>query len=91
MEACNLHFADFGGGGCWFVNNIRKRPTKYTMQNELPKLGLKLKYFLEPAMFCHLAVLLYLQRQGKRPKVHAKQKGFKNFFSGVIYGRKKYS
>jgi hypothetical protein len=23
---------------------------------------------------------LYLQRQGKRPKVHAKQKGFKNFF-----------
>ena len=22
----------------------------------------------------------FLQRQGKRPKVHAKQKGFKNFF-----------
>ena len=24
---------------------------------------------------------LHLQRQGKRPKVHVKQKGFKNFFS----------
>ena len=24
---------------------------------------------------------LHLQRQGKRPKVHAKQKGFKNFFT----------
>ena len=24
---------------------------------------------------------LHLQRQGKRPKVHGKQKGFKNFFS----------
>jgi hypothetical protein len=37
---------------------------------------IKVKNFLEPAMFCRLAVL----RQGKRPKVHAKQKGFKNFF-----------
>ena len=36
----------------------------------------RLKKFLEPAMFCHLAV----ERQCKRPKVHAKQKGFKNFF-----------
>ena len=34
----------------------------------------KVKKFLEPAMFCHLAVLI---RQGKRPEVHAKQKGFK--------------
>ena len=37
-------------------------------------------------MFCHLAVLIqlcgeHLQRRGKGPKVHAKQKGFKNFFS----------
>ena len=28
-------------------------------------------------MFQHF---LHLQRQGKRPKVHAKQKGFKNLF-----------
>ena len=28
---------------------------------------------------------LHLQRQGKRPKVHAKQKGFKNFFSCHIF------
>ena len=33
------------------------------------------------AMFCHLAVLIKLcGRQGKRSKVYAKQKGFKNFF-----------
>ena len=38
------------------------------------------KNFLEPAMFCHLAVLIQLW-QGKGPKVHAKQKGFQNFFS----------
>ena len=46
-----------------------------------------LKNFLEPAMFCHLAVLIYLcgERQGKRPKVNANQKGSKNFFStGII-------
>ena len=45
----------------------------------------RLNNFLEPAMFCHLAVLIYLcgeltQRQGKRPNVYAKQKEFKNFF-----------
>ena len=33
-----------------------------------------------PFSCTHLA-LWSLQRQGKRPKVHAKQKGFKNFFS----------
>ena len=32
-----------------------------------------------PFSCTHLA--LWIQRQGKRPKVHAKQKGFKNFFS----------
>ena len=32
-----------------------------------------------PFSCTHLA--LWRQRQGKRPKVHAKQKGFKNFFS----------
>jgi hypothetical protein len=40
--------------------------------------GTIIKNFLEPAMFFHLAVLIYLC--GKRPKVHAKQKGSKNFF-----------
>ena len=34
------------------------------------------KNFLEPAMFC----CTHLAWQGKRPKVHAKRKGFKNFF-----------
>ena len=32
-----------------------------------------------PFSCTHLA--LWRQRQGKRPKVHAKQKGFKNFFN----------
>ena len=42
---------------------------------------INLKNFLEPTMFCHLAVLnVQLEKQGKRPEVHAKQKGFKNFF-----------
>ena len=42
----------------------------------------QLKKFLEPAMFCHLAVCTQTALwRGKRPKVHAKQKEFKNFFS----------
>ena len=38
-------------------------------------------------MFCHLAVLIQLcgERQGKRPKVHSKQKGFKNFFIFILH------
>ena len=46
-------------------------------------LGFSLKNFLEPAMSCHLPVLIYLcgERQGKRPKVYAKEKGSKNFFT----------
>ena len=33
-----------------------------------------------PFSCTHLALWRHLQRHGKRPKVHAKQKGFKNFF-----------
>ena len=44
----------------------------------------RIKNFVEPAMFCHLAscthLALWIGRQVKRPEVHAKQKGFKNFF-----------
>ena len=41
----------------------------------------EVKKNLEPAMFCHLGVLIYLCG-GKRPKVvYAKQKGSKNFFT----------
>ena len=54
-------------------------------KQKLLKMVTRLKNSLEPAMFCHLAVLIYLcgeltQRQGKRPNVYAKQKEFKNFF-----------
>ena len=53
--------------------------------------GLKarpLQNFLEPAMFCLLASWRArnpgggVQRQGKRPKVQAKQKGSKSIFTG---------
>ena len=37
--------------------------------------GVGVRNFLEPAMFCHLALW-----RGKRPKVHVENKGFKNFF-----------
>ena len=50
----------------------------------------QLKIFLEPAMFCHLAVLIYLcgeVRQDKRPKVHAKQKRIQEFFLLLITKR----
>jgi hypothetical protein len=43
-------------------------------------------------MFCHVAVLILLcgeQRQGKRPKVHAKQKGFNNSFRKDIINETK--
>ena len=36
-----------------------------------------------PFSCIHLALWRPLQRQGKRPKVHAKQKGFKNFFNYI--------
>ena len=39
-----------------------------------------------PFRYTHLA----LWRQDKRPKVHAKQKGFKNFFSTIYYSNLKY-
>ena len=40
------------------------------------------RIFLEPAIFCHLASCTHLALwQGKIPKVHAKQKAFKNICS----------
>ena len=47
-------------------------------------LSCRLKNFLEPAVFCHLDSFSFVERQGKIPKVHAKQKGFKNFFRGAL-------
>ena len=32
---------------------------------------------------CNVLPFSFVERQGKRPKVHAKQKGSKNFFSSV--------
>jgi hypothetical protein len=45
----------------------------------------EIKNFLEPAMFCHLAVLIYLcgDRGKVKDRVYAKQKESKNFFTQI--------
>ena len=71
------------GRGC----RVRFKHQKGMFQSKY--LSCSLTNFLESAIFCHLALWRKTQstcktkriQDGKRPKVHAKQKGFKNFFS----------